>query len=61
VSVDIRGFPTFKLFPAGAKESPVSYDGSRTIKDFANFVRDNGKHGFDVLLEYETEGSNSID
>jgi len=47
---DIRGFPTFKLFPAGSKESPVPYDGPWTIVDFANFVRDNGKHKFDVLL-----------
>ena len=51
VSSDIRGFPTFKLYPAGRKDSPVRYDGPWTIEGFANFVRDNGKYGIDVLLE----------
>jgi protein disulfide-isomerase A1 len=51
---DIRGFPTFKLFPAGSKESPVLYDGPWTVEDFANFVRDNGKHKIDVLLKDNT-------
>ena len=50
VPSDIRGFPTFKLYPAGPKESPIHY-GPWTIEGFANFVRDNGKHRVDVLLE----------
>jgi len=33
---DIRGFPTFKLFPAGPKELPVLYDGPWTIEGFAD-------------------------
>ncbi|KLJ13380.1 protein disulfide-isomerase A1 [Blastomyces silverae] len=45
---EIQGFPTIKLFPAGSKDSPVDYTGSRTIEDLANFVRDNGKHGVDA-------------
>ena len=47
---NIRGFPTLKLFPAGSKESPVLYTGSRTIEDMANFVRDNGKHKIHLRL-----------
>ena len=52
---DISGFPTIKLFPAGAKDSPVDYRGSRTVEDLANFVRDNGKHQVDALAEKEKE------
>jgi protein disulfide-isomerase A1 len=45
---DIRGLATFKLLPAGSKESPVLYTDSYTLEDMANFVRDNGKHRIDV-------------
>ncbi|KAB8268492.1 protein disulfide-isomerase [Aspergillus minisclerotigenes] len=45
----ITGFPTIKLFPAGAKDSPVEYEGSRTVEDLANFVKENGKHKVDAL------------
>lgn len=48
---DISGFPTIKLYPAGAKDSPVEYQGSRTIEDLANFVRDNGKYKIDAYVE----------
>ncbi|KIX98210.1 uncharacterized protein Z520_06290 [Fonsecaea multimorphosa CBS 102226] len=57
---DIRGFPTFKLFPAGSKESPVQYVGPWTIADFANFVRDNGKHKIDVLIKINAGDSKLI-
>ncbi|KAJ9498880.1 protein disulfide-isomerase precursor [Exophiala xenobiotica] len=46
---EIAGFPTIKLYPAGAKDSPVDYSGSRTMEDLAAFIRDNGKHGVDGL------------
>ncbi|KAI1623606.1 prolyl 4-hydroxylase, beta polypeptide [Exophiala viscosa] len=46
---EIAGFPTIKLFPAGAKDSPIDYSGSRTLEDIAAFIRDNGKHGVDGL------------
>jgi protein disulfide-isomerase A1 len=45
----IQGFPTIKLYPAGSKDSPVDYSGSRSLDDLANFIRDNGKHGIDGL------------
>lgn len=50
VPEDIQGFPTIKLYPAGSKDSPVNYEGSRTIEDLAKFVRDNGKHGVDAYV-----------
>ncbi|EXJ70455.1 protein disulfide-isomerase A1 [Cladophialophora psammophila CBS 110553] len=46
---EIAGFPTIKLYPAGAKDSPVEYSGSRTMEDLAAFIRDNGKHGVDGI------------
>ncbi|RVX69936.1 Protein disulfide-isomerase [Exophiala mesophila] len=46
---EISGFPTIKLYPAGAKDSPVDYSGSRTLEDLAAFIKDNGKHGVDGL------------
>jgi len=48
--LDIQGFPTIKLFPAGSKSSPVDYAGSRTVEDLANFIRDNGKYKADAYV-----------
>lgn len=45
----IQGFPTIKIFPAGAKDSPVEYSGPRTVEDFANFIKENGKYKVDAL------------
>ncbi|KAI5776657.1 protein disulfide-isomerase [Geopyxis carbonaria] len=47
VPVDIQGFPTIKLFPAGAKDSPVDYSGSRTVEDLADFIKEHGTHKVD--------------
>lgn len=48
---EIQGFPTIKLFKAGSKSEPIDYQGSRTVEDLAAFIRDNGSHGIDVLLD----------
>jgi len=34
----IRGFPTIKFFPAGAKDAPIDYDGERTKEAFIDFL-----------------------
>lgn len=47
---EIQGFPTIKLFPAGKKDSPVDYAGSRTVEDLASFIRDNGKYQVDAYV-----------
>ena len=52
---EIAGFPTIKLFPAGAKSDPVTYTGSRTIEDLATFVKENGKHKVDAYVANDTE------
>lgn len=57
---EIQGFPTIKLYPAGSKDSPVEYQGSRTIEDLANFVRDNGKHGVDAYVKEKVEEGGDV-
>lgn len=55
---EVSGFPTIKLFPAGSKDSPITYSGSRTIEDLANFVKENGKFKVDV---YEGKAGNETE
>ncbi|KAK3300963.1 protein disulfide-isomerase precursor [Chaetomium fimeti] len=50
---EIQGFPTIKLYPAGAKEEAVTYSGSRTIEDLIKFVAENGKYKASVSEEVE--------
>ncbi|KAK6079178.1 protein disulfide isomerase [Seiridium cupressi] len=45
---EIQGFPTIKLYPAGAKGEPVTYSGSRTVEDLIKFVKENGKYKAEV-------------
>ncbi len=53
---EIQGFPTIKLFPAGGKHEPITYSGSRTIEDLAEFIKENGKYKVDAY-----EGQNETD
>lgn len=53
---EIQGFPTIKLFPAGGKEEPITYSGSRTIEDLAQFIKENGKYKVDAY-----EGQNATE
>lgn len=41
---EIQGFPTIKIFPAGSKDSPVTYSGTRTVEDLIEFIAENGKY-----------------
>ncbi|SPN96976.1 probable Protein disulfide-isomerase [Cephalotrichum gorgonifer] len=45
---EIQGFPTIKLYPAGAKDEPVTYSGARTVEDLLKFIAENGKHKAEV-------------
>jgi protein disulfide-isomerase A1 len=47
---EIQGFPTIKLFPAGKKDAPVDYSGSRTIEDLAQFIKENGSHKAEAVF-----------
>ncbi|KAI0200158.1 protein disulfide-isomerase [Astrocystis sublimbata] len=41
---EVRGFPTIKMYPAGAKSEPVTYGGARTVEDLITFIKENGKY-----------------
>ncbi|KAI9368936.1 thioredoxin-like domain-containing protein [Aspergillus egyptiacus] len=57
----ITGFPTIKLFPAGSKDAPIEYSGSRTVEDLAKFVKENGKHGIDAFNAPPEEAKENAD
>jgi len=46
---EIQGFPTIKLFVAGAKDAPITYTGDRSIEDLAKFIAENGKYKVDAF------------
>ncbi|KAF5602323.1 disulfide-isomerase precursor [Fusarium subglutinans] len=50
---EIQGFPTIKLYAAGAKDAPVTYQGSRTVEDLANFIKENGKYKAELPVKEE--------
>lgn len=52
---DIMGYPTLKLFPAGKKSEPIEFEGSRTLEGLANFIKENGKHKVDGLVNQKKE------
>lgn len=56
---EIQGFPTIKLFAAGAKGEPLTYSGSRTQEDLAQFVKENGKYKFDAYEGKNETGDDS--
>ncbi|KAI6713678.1 hypothetical protein B2J93_957 [Marssonina coronariae] len=52
---EVQGFPTIKLYKAGDKKNPVSYEGDRSIEDLIKFVKENGKYGVEVAYEEDVE------
>jgi protein disulfide-isomerase A1 len=55
---EIQGFPTIKMYPAGGKDAPVLYSGSRSVDDLIKFIKENGKYGVEPsAAENATEDS----
>lgn len=52
---EIKGFPTIKMYPAGAKGEAVTYGGSRTVEDLITFIKENGKYKAEVEEKKEEE------
>jgi protein disulfide-isomerase A1 len=52
---EIQGFPTIKLFPAGKKDAPVDYSGSRTVEDLVQFIKENGSHKAEATVPEPVE------
>lgn len=58
---EISGFPTIKLFVAGSKDAPIDYQGSRTVEDLANFVKEHGKYKVDAYTANDTDDAEMPD
>ncbi|KAK1754877.1 protein disulfide-isomerase [Echria macrotheca] len=56
---EIQGFPTIKLYPAGAKDKAVTYSGSRTVEDLIKFIAENGKYKAEVAEKAEESAAPS--
>lgn len=52
---EIQGFPTIKLYPAKAKDSPIEYSGSRSVDDLAKFIKENGSFNEDASAKRDLE------
>jgi len=46
--LNIRGFPTIIFFPADKKETPVEYQGPRTLDDLAKFIHTHASQQFEL-------------
>ena len=55
---DIRGFPTIKLYPAGKKDSPLEYNGDRTVEDLIAFIKKEGTHKVEAVIveQFQEQG-----
>lgn len=70
VPLDIRGYPTLKLFKAGDKENPVDFTGDRSLESLVAFIKEHGTHQIDAFamaveeeesLEDDTDDTNEDD
>ena len=52
-TLEIQGFPTIVLYPAGKDSEPVTYSGSRTLQSFLQFIRENGGNDVDGESIYQ--------
>lgn len=49
--IPIEGFPTVLLFPSDNKETPIPYEGERTVPGFKKFLKENAVASKDKLIE----------
>ena len=49
IDIQIEGYPTIMLFPAGKKDEPITYKGARNLEALNDFIRDNGAHKIDGI------------
>jgi protein disulfide-isomerase A1 len=49
--VQIQGFPTLYLYPAGQKNNPILYEGSRTVADMTDFIKKHAVASKDLLSD----------
>lgn len=62
VNVEIQGFPTLILYPAGDKSNPVPFEESRDLESLAEFIKKNGGNKIDGLaLKKQQEDAAEVD
>ncbi|RUS27290.1 thioredoxin-like domain-containing protein, partial [Jimgerdemannia flammicorona] len=44
----LEGFPTLKLFKAGAEKEVINYNGDRSLEDLVEFLKTNAKNTLDI-------------
>jgi len=53
--VSIKGFPTIKFFPAGKKDSPIDFDGDRTVQGFSSWLEKHATNKITSTPESRTD------
>lgn len=53
-SVQLEGFPTLILYPAGKDAEPITYSGSRSLESMLEFIHKNGMNDIDGTSIYES-------
>jgi protein disulfide-isomerase A1 len=56
---EIQGFPTIKLFPAGAKDKAVTFSGAREVEDLIKFIAEEGKYKASIAVDVVEEASSA--
>lgn len=56
---EIQGFPTLKLYPAGAKDKAVTFSGAREVEDLIKFIAEEGKYKASITVDVVEEASSA--
>uniref|UniRef100_A0A915E529 protein disulfide-isomerase n=1 Tax=Ditylenchus dipsaci TaxID=166011 RepID=A0A915E529_9BILA len=51
---NVRGYPTLYWLPKNAKDSPIAYQGGRSVEDFIKFI---AKHSSNGLDQFDLSGN----
>ncbi|KAL3240968.1 Protein disulfide-isomerase [Nakaseomyces bracarensis] len=51
--IDISGYPTVYLYPAGKNTEPILYSGNRSPESFLEFLKENGANKYDGAAIYQ--------
>ncbi|KAF4449659.1 disulfide-isomerase precursor [Fusarium albosuccineum] len=56
----ISGYPTIKMYPAGAKDDPITYQGPRTSEDLVKFIKEHGRHKAEPSAKEEGTAEDAV-
>ncbi|CCF57677.1 hypothetical protein KAFR_0D00300 [Kazachstania africana CBS 2517] len=52
-NLQIKGYPTIILYPAGQKDKPITYEGSRSIESLLTFLEENSGNKINSMKLYK--------